>query len=208
MKNTWILIVLCLGVLAGCETIHTGILGDIPTGMKPSSALNQGQVYKDPQGRFEVMAPDDRNLVPRRTVEGVVLEGKAMDRGDVGYAVLVYPVPGYMTGSDEETLRQSFSGLKSKMLSVGANVQVIEQFGGNYKGHPALDVYYAVRPKGSTYILYVARFVKVKSRVYNMYYYYAAGYWPDVKDLTADFIKKIHLPYAEKLYDGVTFLSN
>jgi hypothetical protein len=193
-------------LLTGCETIHTGVLGDIPTGMKPSAALAQGAVYHDPQGRFDLTVPDARNLVARRTPEGVVLEGKEMDRGDIGYAVLVYPVPEYVKGSDQSVLEQTFSNMKAMMTQRGADVKVVEQFQGTYKDHPAMDVYYLVRPKHSSYILYVARLVKAGNRVYNMYYYYGVmSAWMDDGNVEAEHIKKYFLPDAEKLFEGVVF---
>jgi hypothetical protein len=205
MNKYPILILPLLFICASCETIHTGVLGDIPTGMKPSSAIPKGEIYRDPQGRFEIIAPDSRNLVPRRTAEGVVLEGKDLDRGDMGYAVLVYPVPAYVAGTDESVLQLTFDSLKVMLEQRGADVQVAKKSNIIYKGHAGMDVYYFVRPKRSSYILYVARLVKVNNSVYNMYYFYGAAYWTETKELSVDFIEKQHLPFAERLYKNTNF---
>ncbi|MFA6216466.1 MAG: hypothetical protein WDL87_02280 [Candidatus Omnitrophota bacterium] len=171
-----ILILIALSSLA-CETIHTGVLGDIPTGMKPSSALNVGDTYSDPLNRFSLKITDDRHLVVKRTKEGVVFEGKAIDRGDIIYAVLVYELPSDMKGTDYGILEATWDGLVEKARAAGGTLIAIDKQKSVKNGLPYLEAYYrSERGTNSLKRGYISRFVKKDNRVYNMYYSYVSMY--------------------------------
>lgn len=161
----------------GCETIHTGILGDISTGMKPTRALKAGDIYHDPQNRFSLTITDDRNLLPRQTKEGVVLEGKAIDRGDVVYGALVYEIPSSVMGTDQEILKATWDGLVEKAKSRKGNLHAVQLKETVCDGLACLEVYF--RSEQGAHSLkrgYISRFVKKGRRVYNFYYSYVSMY--------------------------------
>ena len=174
---TFLLLPLALLSIIGCETVHTGVLGDIDTGAKPSGALNVGDTYNDPKGRFSLTITDSRNLVARRTSEGVVLEGKDLDRGDVIYAVLVYEIPDTVTGTDQQVLRATWNGLVSKAASRGGSLTAVDTREFESDGLACLEVYYRSQQGANSLKRgYISRFVKKGGRVYNLYYSYVSMY--------------------------------
>ncbi len=50
-----------------------------------------------------------------------------MDRGDIGYAVLVYPAPPSVTGSDQSILEQTIDNMKTMMAQRGADMKIVEK---------------------------------------------------------------------------------
>ena len=199
-------IILCFLVLTGCETIHTGILGDIPTGMKPMGMMAKGELYKDPKGRFTAIIPDSRNLVPKRQKEGVTFVGKDLDRGDLVYGVLAYPTPDQAL-SDQDVLAATFNGIQHMLEQKGYSLEIIHKAFSDHQGYPAMDVYYDIISGEFSRQLYVARFVKVNENVFNMYFLNANAFAvARRKAFSKKHIEYYSLPYAEKLFEGVTFI--
>jgi hypothetical protein len=145
--------------------------------MKPASSLNVGDTYSDPLNRFSLKITDDRHLVVKRTKEGVVLEGKAIDRGDIIYAVLVYELSPEMKGTDYGILEATWDGLVEKAKVAGGALVVIDKQESVKNGLPYLEVYYrSEHGANSLKRGYISRFVKKDKRVYNMYYSYVSMY--------------------------------
>lgn len=193
-------------VLTGCETIHTGVLGDIPTGMKPLGMMEEGAIYQDPKSRFSVVVPDSRNLVAKAQQEGVVFYGKELDRGDLIYAVLVYPMP-YESLLDNDALSATFDGIKYQIENKSYKVEILRKQFTEHKGYAAMDVYYDVIFGSYLRQLYIARFVKVGDHVFNIYYSHASAFGTARGGAFDNaHIDQYFLPYAEKLYEGVKFL--
>lgn len=207
-KASFFFCALLAAAACGCETIHTGILGDIPTGMKPSGVLKAGHIYKDPQGRFSAAITDNRNLVAKKSNEGVVFEGKYLDRGDLIYAVLVYPVPPTLTGNDEQTLRTVWQGLVAQADTRKFSFNQIDEQVSTFQGRPSLDIYYTAQA-GNYWRPYISRFVRVGESVYNLYYsdgnFYLTG-GSKKRFESKEGFDTILKENAEKFFNGVRFV--
>ncbi|NTV28997.1 MAG: hypothetical protein HGA80_02830 [Candidatus Omnitrophica bacterium] len=198
-------------MLTGCETIHTGILGDVPTGMAPSGALKLSEIYQDPTGRFSATVSDSHNLVARRTPEGVVLEGKEVDRGDILYGVLVYDVPAAMSGSDREILQATWDGMVRKAQGMRAGLHLVDSKESDWNGLPCLQLYYRsevgdCERSGCSKRAYVGRLVKKGARVYNIYFSYYSVYQSafDKELYTSPKEFEAMQPRAEAFWQGVS----
>lgn len=168
--------VLC-AALAGCATVHTGVLGDISAGLQPAGVLKTGDTYNDPDGRFSLAVNGARSLVARRTKEGVVFKGKAADRGEVVYAVFVYEIPGTMQGDDQQILRSVWAGLVEKAAWAHGSLVAVSMEENACFGLICLDVCYR-SDRGRHHLRrgYISRLIKNGSRVYHLYYSYASRY--------------------------------
>lgn len=180
---------LTVAILAGCGTI----------GIRPLSALKEGSIYQDSQNRFSVVVPDNRNLVAHRTPEGVQFVGEVLHRGDLTYAVFVYPIPMHIS-KDAKALDAVINGLEVEMSNINANMEITKKEYGQYKGWPSVDLYYHVTSPRS-YRLYVSRMVQIDANIYNMYYSIGDAF--KSKPTPEEAIDKYHLPKANKLFDGV-----
>ena len=180
---------LAAAILAGCGTI----------GIRPLSVFKEGSLYHDSQNRFSVVVPDDRKLVAHRTPEGVQFVGENFYRGDLTYAVFVYPIPMHIS-KDAKALDAVINGLEVELSNIDANMEIAKKEYGQYKGWPSVDLYYHVTSSRS-YRLYVSRMVQVDANVFNMYYSIGEAF--KTTPIAMDKIDKYHRPKALKLFDGV-----
>ena len=179
--------------ISACSTLHTGpfLIGDIPL---PFGRMSQGEVYKDPKNRFQVICPTGDSVVSKGKygVSFVYMDGIS------NYGVFAYGPEG--ASKYEFTLETMLQGIKNMLGSRGIEIKVAREEYGEYRGYQALDFDFTIPKKGSRAgRAYVRRLVKTDNFIYWINYSNASIFNDEPK------IEVRHFKDAEEFFDGIKF---
>ena len=188
---TALIILNCIHMIGPCPPAHAGIFDILGLA---SRKLEKGQIYKDPNRRFEAACP-----VPNGELEkaryGVTFS--FMD-GCSNYMVIAYDKP--LAGSNVElSIDNTLKGLKAEFKDQGIDLSIAREEAVNYRGYDALnfDFMWVSNRKDTSSRVYVSRLIETENFVYWLCY--SSAFW------ASDEAKLEERDYknAEEFFDGV-----
>ncbi len=185
--------VILITSLSACSTLHTSpfLLGDIPL---PFGRMAEGEIYKDPKNRFQVVCPLGDSVVNKGKygVSFIYMDGIS------NYGVFAYEPES--ASKFEFTLENMLQGIKNMFKYQKVEIKVQREEYGEYRRYQALDFDFTIPRKGNRAgRAYVSRLVKTDNFIYWINYSNARIFDDEPK------IEVRHFKDAEEFFDGIKF---